>query len=101
MSVMMKVTDVPRRVGTCDVTGAAIFMLGECKVLVSDMVEREKLGGWHISISHPDRYPTWDEIYSARYQLMPMSIDVAMYLPPPNEYVNVHSNCFHLWEVRR
>lgn len=27
--------------------------------------------GWHMSISHPDRYPTWDEVATAWYQLVP------------------------------
>lgn len=54
---------------------------------------------WHLSISHPKRYPTWNEIFSARYDLLPLSITVAMFLPPPSQYVNVHPNCFHLWET--
>jgi len=99
--MMMRVCDVPKRTGTCEVTGASIFALGECKVLVSGDVERHRLGGWHLSISHPDRYPTWDEIYAARYQLLPINATFVMYLPPPSEYVNVHENCFHLWEERR
>jgi hypothetical protein len=54
---------------------------------------------WHMSISRPDRYPSWDEIRDARYELMPRDITVAMILPPPKDYVNLHNNCFHLWEI--
>lgn len=60
--------------------------------------------GWHLSISHrtkdgPGRYPTWDEIVEARYRFMPGGINVAMMLPPREQYVNLHETCFHLWEV--
>jgi hypothetical protein len=58
-------------------------------------------GLWHLSISAPDRYPAWDEIAEARYQLCPDNITMAMLLPPSDEYVNVHQNTFHLHEIRR
>lgn len=54
---------------------------------------------WHISVAHNKRYPTWDEIRDARYELIPAEVMVAMFLPPPSEYVNVHQYCFHLFEV--
>jgi len=74
--------------------GARAFRLGECLVFVGHSAD-----GWHMSISHPSRYPTWDEIKEARYSLLPKNITVAMLLPPPDEYVNIHENCFHLWEI--
>ena len=55
-------------------------------------------GLWHLSISHPKRYPTWDEIYEARYRFIPEAVQMVMHLPPRQEYVNVHQNCFHLFE---
>jgi len=57
-------------------------------------------GLWHLSISCPDRYPTWDEIKFARYKLIPDDITMAMLLPPKGDYVNIHPNCFHLWQVK-
>lgn len=54
---------------------------------------------WHLSIAHHKRYPTWDEIRDARYELIPDDVMVAMFLPPRTEYVNVHAYCFHLFEV--
>jgi hypothetical protein len=56
-------------------------------------------GRRHLSISHPRRYPTWDEIRDARYDLMPDVPCMAMILPPKGDYVNYHPNCFHLWEI--
>lgn len=64
----------------------------------------EEPAGWHLSISHrtnrtpptPGRYPTWDEITHARYELLPGDLDFVMHLPPPGEYVAVHDTTFHL-----
>ena len=76
--------------------GARAYKLGECLVIVG----HSKLG-WHLSISHPRRYPTWDEIKAARYQLTPHQVTMAFILPPPEEYVNVDPTCFHLWEIEQ
>jgi hypothetical protein len=59
--------------------------------------------GWHMSISHRShagstRYPSWDEITHARYELAPIDIDMVMHLPPPDQYVDVHPTTFHLHE---
>lgn len=83
------------------------YSVGECNVIVA----REPAGKhreflWHLSISHPDRYPTWDEIKTARYLLLPKDICCAMLMPPPEFYVDVqspldgsNSTVFHVWEV--
>lgn len=55
--------------------------------------------GWHLSISTPHRYPTWDEIKAARYDHCPKHITMAMILPPVEEYVNLHEFCFHLHQI--
>lgn len=57
-------------------------------------------GRIHMSISHQDRYPTWGEIKEAREQFLPMGKFFAMIIPPTKYYVNMHPNCFHLWELR-
>jgi hypothetical protein len=61
-----------------------------------------KEGGlWHLSISVPYRYPTWDEIYTAWYDLCPDAADItgAIMLPRKTEYVNIHPNCFHVHQL--
>ena len=64
------------------------------------IISREAFGPgdwrWHLSISHPTRNPRWEEIAMARYDLLPDEVTMAMYLPPRDEYVNVHRYCFHL-----
>jgi hypothetical protein len=62
---------------------------------------------WHLSISHrtnehppkAGRYPTWDEIAHARYELLPADLTFAMFLPPREQYVAVHDTTFHLYAV--
>lgn len=54
---------------------------------------------WHLSIAHQRRYPTWDEIADIRYALVPADVTMAMLLPPPEKYLNVHERCFHLWQI--
>jgi hypothetical protein len=69
---------------------------GDLTVLVDHVTDV----GWHISISHRYRYPSWDEIKIARYTLCPKDITMVMYLPPEDEFVNVHERCFHLYEEK-
>lgn len=65
-------------------------------------VSDEPVIGWHLSISFRDRrgrqsrYPTWDEIAHARYELLPHELDFVMHLPPPAEFVSIHATTFHL-----
>jgi hypothetical protein len=59
----------------------------------------EALDLWHLSISHQNRYPSWDEISDARYELVPDWATMALLLPPRGEYVNAHVHCFHLWQI--
>lgn len=72
--------------------GGERYTVGECDVLQTDKR--------HLSISHPDRYPTWDEIAAARYALLPRLRDCVMVLPPHDEYANLHPNCFHVHLLR-
>jgi len=57
-------------------------------------------GMWHLSVSHSTRYPTWDEIKYIRYKYLPNEITVGLLFPPKEYYVNIHPNCFHLWEIK-
>lgn len=71
------------------------FVWGNVRVFVG----KEPMG-WHLSISCPNRYPTWDEIKQARYDLCPDEVTMAMILPPRKDYVNIHDFCFHLHEIQ-
>jgi len=60
-------------------------------------------GFWHLSVSCEYRYPTWNEIYTAWYDLIPgagIEFNGAIILPRKSEYVNIHENCFHVFQLR-
>ena len=78
-------------------TDIHVYIRGPVRCIVSrDGPERL----WHISISCESRYPSWEELKKARYDLLPDEITMAMFLPPKAEYVNIHPNCFHWHEFR-
>jgi len=68
------------------------YRVGECNVIQTTKT--------HFSISNPRRDPTWEEIASARYALLPKLKDCVMVLPPDDAYVNVHEHCFHVHMLR-
>jgi hypothetical protein len=80
-----------------------------CQVFVAQEVARKQhptivlpesaLLLWHLSIAHKHRYPTWDEIADVRYALCPEHVTMALLLPPPEKYLNLHEYTFHLWEI--
>lgn len=81
---------------TASVFGRAFRQGGLLAVVSQDGPDKR----WHISISHAHRYPTYHEIKSARYELIPDEVYMAQIFPPREEFVNVHPNCFHLHEWR-
>ena len=81
-------------------TESQFFGKGECRVILSrEPRPNDGSKRWHLSISCANRYPTWEEIKDARFSLLPLALTFAQILPPPSEYVNIYSNCFHLWEI--
>jgi hypothetical protein len=74
--------------------GTRAFRMGGCHILVS----RQKVG-WHLSVSHPERLPTWEEMRDARYTLVPDQATMVLLLPPKSEYVNVHEFCLQMYEI--
>lgn len=59
-------------------------------------------GGWdHVSVSHPTRIPTWEEMAWVK-DLFFLPEETAMQLHPPvSEYVNNHSRCLHIWKPQQ
>jgi hypothetical protein len=94
-----------RRKGSLQVEGVvlAVYVRRVDDGVLAAMVGEEP-NGWHASVSFRDpdgalsRYPTWDELAHARYELLPGHLDFVMHLPPVDEYVAVHPTTFHLHE---
>jgi hypothetical protein len=63
----------------------------------------EPAGGeerWHMAVSHPARYPAWDEIKAAAREFLPADGFYVLCFPPERLWLNLHPHCFHLWETR-
>lgn len=54
--------------------------------------------GWeHVSVSYPDRCPTWEEMSFVKSLFWDDDDCVVQFHPPRAEHVNNHSYCLHLW----
>ncbi|HPQ42908.1 MAG TPA: hypothetical protein PKZ42_01675 [Syntrophales bacterium] len=54
--------------------------------------------GWeHVSVSLPNRTPTWEEMCLIKNIFWDSDDCVVQYHPPKSEYVNNCNNCLHLW----
>lgn len=57
--------------------------------------------GWHISVTGPMRYPTWDELRDIAWAIRPKQA-FSILIPPRSEgteYLNLQGHCIHLWEA--
>jgi hypothetical protein len=74
--------------------GAAIVKINgvALRVIFSDGM------GWdHVSVSLPSRCPTWTEMCAVKDLFFDDCDTVVQFHPAAAEYVNLHSNCLHLW----
>ena len=57
--------------------------------------------GWdHVSVSLPDRCPTWDEMCFVKRIFWRDEEAVIQLHPPSSQYVNNHPFCLHLWRFQ-
>lgn len=55
--------------------------------------------GWeHVSVSHKNRTPTWEEMCHIKDMFWDEDDVVVQFHPAKNEYINLHENCLHLWK---
>ena len=54
--------------------------------------------GWeHVSVSTPERCPTWNEMCFVKSLFWDNEDCVIQFHPPRSDYVNMHKFCLHLW----
>ena len=54
--------------------------------------------GWdHVSVSLPDRCPTWDEMNWVKNLFFEPDETAIQFHPPHNEYINVCKTVLHMW----
>ena len=55
-------------------------------------------GGWeHVSVSHQNRVPTWEEMCMVKDIFFYDEEAVIQYHPSKSQYVNKHPYTLHLW----
>lgn len=55
-------------------------------------------GEWeHVSVSLPDRCPSWEEMRYVKELFWSDDVTVVQFHPKKSEYVNNHPFCLHLW----
>lgn len=55
--------------------------------------------GWeHLSVSQPNRTPTWDEMCVAKDMFWRKDECCVEYHPSESDYVNIHEHCLHIWK---
>jgi len=78
------------------ITRPLVAILGQEKVDLEDGHEPR----WHLSVSHKDRVPTWEELGIARDALLPEDIHFMIPHPPRRFWLNYNHRVLHLWELR-
>lgn len=64
-----------------------------------DILINKEMGKWHLSVS-ANHTLGYYELKEIRYKFMPDSMQVAQIFPPRKEFVNLHENCFHLYQIK-
>ena len=77
--------------------GGELWVSGPLRLSVITSVDD---GFLHISIAHPERYPTWDEILTVWRWYAGPDVEGVMVLARAGDYVNFHKNCFHVWQSK-
>jgi hypothetical protein len=66
-------------------------------VLLSGRVELDGKRWVHLSVSYPDRLPTWEDLVYAKELFMGRESRALQVIPPRSEYINLHPYVLHLW----
>lgn len=81
----------------CPTVGARAFVRGRLAVLAS--IDRAADGTeWtHVSLSHRDRIPLYEELAKAKELFIGKEREAVQLFPPASEHVNHHPHTLHLW----
>ena len=61
------------------------------------VIATDGLGWDHVSVSHPHRCPTWEEMEKVRELFFDDSETVLQFSVPRELHINNHPRCLHLW----
>jgi hypothetical protein len=78
-----------------------LFLLPSGEGVMLSVVASDGLGWDHVSVSLPDRCPTWEEMEYVR-KLFFRGDEWVMQLHAPTEKnINFHPHCLHLWRPQQ
>lgn len=82
-------------------TKEQLYQVGQCSVTVSHgPIGKHGRHLWHISIEHPNRFPTWAEICEVDQKLRPKGITMGiMFTDADHPGYSDNSNVCHLYEI--
>ena len=75
-----------------------VYQTGFFKYKGKNILVQMANGKWHLSVS-ANHTLGYYELKEIRYLFLPNGIHVAQIFPPRQEFVNIHPNCFHLYEL--
>ena len=87
-------TEPPPELNNCR---AYLVKDNSARILVSiDRLKNDE--EWlHVSVSHPDRLPTWETLVKIKNIFVGLEGEAMMFFPKQSEYVNYHPYYMHLW----
>lgn len=102
---VLDIGQVAQRVGDYETGGYALafqwpspYKSGRLRALFS--IDETHHGALrHLSVSHKNRTPTWEELLQARSIFFEDDTDCMMVMPVAEDYVNVHQYAFHIWQI--
>ena len=80
-------------------TGSFVLDHGErrLRVMISGGVYGDGRRWLHLSVSHRERVPDWDELKAVKSEFMGDRAHAVQVFPPKDQWVNDHPYCLHLW----
>ena len=73
------------------------FRKGSIYVIVSIAEERQGETWLHVSMSRPNKYPTYEELKTVKKVFIGSERDAVQIFPKESNHVNIHNYCFHLF----
>ena len=77
---------------TCGVFNVPVLSTGVMLRVIASSEEWE-----HVSVSLPDRCPTWDEMVYLKRAFFKKDEWAIEFHPPESKNISVHPYCLHLW----
>jgi hypothetical protein len=66
-------------------------------LIVSGGTELDRRRWIHLSLAHPRRTPTWNELVGAKEFILGRDTYAYQVIPPRARYVDMHPHCLHLF----